>query len=103
MGNTMWLNGRLFRVHKSKYAEDYKKDLARHAYRSIYQCYTKPSEAKVAIYKDWEEWAYLNDVEYFGVSGYSCFQFSLQGLVQHNGHTYILHITKDSNKAYIVE
>lgn len=82
---TITLNGHTFEVHFSKYTQV--ENLARYAGRTIYQCYDRPSTTKVSIYKEWEEWAYLNDVQYFGVSSYSGFQFSLQGLVQHLGHT----------------
>lgn len=95
------LNGERFEVHRSKYAKV--ENLARYAGRTIYQCYERPSTAKVHIYKEWEEWAYLNDVQYFGVSSYSGFQFSLQGLVEHEGKTYLLSITKSHNYAYIIE
>ena len=101
MAKTIVLNGIHFEVHKSKAIST--TFLQEYAGRTIYDCYSKPSYSKECIYKMWEEWAYLNDVEYFGVSGYNGFQFTLQGLVKHDGHTYILHITKTTQKAYIVD
>lgn len=103
MANTIKLNGYTFTVHKSKNTEQMLEGLKRYAYRWLDDCYTNPSETKKAIFKEWNEWAYLNDVEYFGVSGYNGFHFSLQGLVTHEGHKYILHITASSKKAYIVD
>lgn len=101
MKNTITLNGHTFTVHRSKYVN--MDILHRYSGRTLDDCYARPSYSKQYIYKMWEEWAHLNDVEYFGVSGYNGFQFTLQGLVHQNNHTYILHITKSGNKAYIVE
>lgn len=95
------LNGQEFSVHRSKYAKV--DNLFRYSGRTIYDCYDRPSTTKVSIWKEWEEWAYLNDVAYFGVSSYSGWQFSLQGLVYHNDKCYILSITKSANKAYIID
>ena len=98
---TITLNGHRFEVQKSKYAKV--ENLARYSGRTIYDCYERPSTAKVAIYREWEEWAYLNDVQYFGVSYYNCSHFSLQGLVEHSGKLYILRITSCHNIAYEIE
>lgn len=95
------LNGHSFEVHRSKYAKV--ENLARYAGRTIWECYDRPSTTKVSIYKEWLDWAVLNDVQYFGVSSYSGFQFSLQGLVEHEGKMYLLAITKSANKAYIID
>ena len=101
MNKTITLNGYTFTVHRSKYAKV--ENLHRYAGRTIYDCYDRPSDTKVSIYKMWDEWAYMNDVKYFGISSYSGFQFTLQGLVEHGGNKYILHITKSANKAYLIE
>ena len=98
---TITLNGIEFSVHRSKYAKV--ENLERYAHRWLTDCYANPSKSKKEIFKDWSEWAYLNDVEYFGVSSYNTFGFSLQGLIQHLGHTYVLSITPKSNKAYIID
>ena len=98
---TITLNGVQFEVHKSKATSTV--FMERYAGRSLTDCYERPSYSKQYIYKMWEEWAYLNDVEYFGISGYNGFQFTLQGMVEHEGKTYILHITKSANKAYIID
>ena len=101
MKKTITLNGHTFEVHRSKYTNTL--DLAYYRGRTIYDCYERPSHTKVAIYKEWEEWAYLNNVLHFGVCSYNTFGFSLQGLVDHCGHTYLLRITPTHNYAYIVE
>lgn len=101
MKKTILLNGRTFEVRKSKYA--CVENLKRYANRWLYDCYANPTPSKKAIFKEWAEWAWVNDVEYFGVSSYNKFQFSLQGLVKHEGEYYILNITSAHNIAYIVE
>ena len=101
MIKTITLNGHTFEVHRIKYAKV--ENLERYSGRWLNDCYTNPSTTKQEIFKEWLEWAWLNDVEYFGVSGYNTYSFSLQGLVQHLGHTYILAITSTSNKAYIID
>ena len=103
MLKTIVLNGKTFTVVKSKNTDVLIENLKRYAYRSIYDCYTNPSRVKVDIYKDWEIWSFLNDVKYFGVSGYNGYQFSLQGLVEHLGHSYILRITANNKVAYILD
>ena len=101
MNKTITLNGHTFTVHRSKYAKV--ENLHRYAGRWLTDCYANPSTTKQAIFKEWNEWAWLNDVEYFGVSSYNAHRFSLQGLVEHLGHTYILSITSTSNKAFIID
>ena len=101
MSKTITLNGHTFTVHKSKYAKE--ESLHRCSGRWLDDCYTRPSKAKQEIFKEWLEWAWLNDVEHFGVSSYNTFGFSLQGLVSHLGHTYILNITPNYNRAYILD
>ena len=95
------INGMNFEVHKSKYASV--DSLSRYAGRTIYDCYDKPAMAKISIYNDWLKWAYENNVEYFGISSYNGFRFSLQGLIEYEETIYILNITSNSNKAYIIE
>lgn len=100
MSKTIVLNGHTFTVHKSKYAKV--ENLQRYSGRWLNECYSNPSTAKQEIFKEWLEWAWLNDVEHFGVSSYNTFGFSLQGLVEHLGNTYILEITPKHNRAYIL-
>ena len=92
------LNGVTFKVKKVSVIN--LDELERYSGRTLNDCYASPSYAKQYIYKMWEEWAYLNNVEMFGVSGYNGFQFTLQGLVEHEGNVYVLHITKTNNIAY---
>ena len=100
MKKTIVLNGVTFEVHEAK--EDALDFIQEYAGRTLDQCYANPSYSKKYIYKMWEEWAYLNDVQCFGVRSYNGFMFTLQGVVSHVGHRYILHITKSANKAYLI-
>ena len=101
MGKTITLNGATFEVHRSsRISEDM---LHRYSGRTLSECYTNPSKIKREIYKEWFEWAELNDIDYFGVLSYNAHRFSLQGMVEHLGHTYILIISASSNKAYMID
>ena len=98
---TIEINGVTFEVHKSKAVSTVFLD--RYAGRTINDCYERPSYSKTYIYNNWLEWATNAGVEQFGISGYNGFQFTLQGKIEIDGITYILHITKSANKAYIIE
>ena len=100
MENKIRIGGKCFEVHRSKYAKISK--LAYGSGRKLHHCYYRPSTTKSQIYDKWERWAYENDVNYFGILSYNCHTFTLQGLVDVDGVTYILIITKAHNYAYIV-
>ena len=97
----IYLNGHRFEVKRSKYANV--ESLSRYAGRTIYDCYSRPSSTKLSIYKEWKEWAYLNDIMYFGVRSYNINMFTLQGLVEYNENTYMLDITPSHNYAYLID
>ena len=99
MANKIIIGGQWFEVHRSKYA--YISQLANGSGRELHHCYDRPSTTKSYIYDKWERWAYENDVHYFGILSYNCSTFTLQGLVDVDGVTYILIITKAHNYAYI--
>ena len=98
---TIEIGGATFTVHKSKLTN--LTFMQQYAGRTLAQCYERPSYSKQYIYNMWLEWAIRNDIQYFGISGYNGFQFTLQGLIEIDNITYILHITKTANKAYIVQ
>ena len=95
------INGVQFEVHKSKAVST--TFLEQYAGRTLIDCYERPSYSKQYIYNNWLEWACRNEVQQFGISGYNGFQFTLQGKIELDGKTYILHITKTANKAYEIE
>ena len=98
---TIEINGVTFEVHKSSMVSTVYLD--RYAGRGINDCYERPSYSKKYIYNNWLEWATATGVQQFGISGYNGFQFTLQGIIEIDGVTYVLHITKSANKAYIVD
>ena len=99
MTNKIMIGGQCFEIHRSKYVSI--SQLAYASGRNLQQCYDRPSTTKSYIYDKWERWAYENDVHYFGILSYNCSTFTLQGLVDVDGVTYILIITKAHNYAYI--
>ena len=100
MSKTITINGVDFQVIRSKTASTLY--LSRYAGRTVYDCYERPSYSKTYIYNNWLEWATNAGVEDFGVRGYNGFQFTLQGKIVIDGNTYVLYITKTSNKAYLI-
>ena len=101
MTNKIIIGSECFEVHRSKYVNV--SQLAYASGRKLHHCYARPSTAKSYIYDKWERWAYENDIHYFGISSYNSQTFTLQGLVDVDGVTYILIITKAHNYAYIVK
>ena len=73
-------------------------------FNAIYECYNKPSVYKVEIWEDWYKWAISTvGVRSFYISGYNCMQFSISGRYEdENGNVYNLHITRDHNRAILV-
>ena len=71
---------------------------------TLYKFYERPSSTKQELYEDWRQWKCNTDgVFAFGVSSGNCYTFTLMGCYQDsNYNTYILFITKASNKAYLV-
>ena len=94
------VNGKTFSVHKSKYANV--NNLGYYAGRTLYDCYERPSATKVSIYNDWLKWASDNNVYHFGVSSYNAHTFTLQGLLEYEGKTFLLSISASANKAFII-
>ena len=100
---TITVHGERFEVIKPKYPQHHYDMLEYHAGRPLDECYDRPSPAKQEIYGHWLDWAFACGVHYFGVSGYNCMQFTLQGLLHHEGHRYVIRITKSRNIAYLVQ
>lgn len=101
MSKSIKIGNETFSVHRSKYTNPNR--LTYYDGRTLADCYTKPSFAKLSIYNEWLKWSVENNINHFGVSSYNTFGFSLQGLATVNGVDYVLSITPSSNKAYIVE
>lgn len=77
------------------------------AYRSIWDCYERPSRTKEEIYIEWRDW-FLNaeNVFSFGVHAHSCFMFTLAAILydeeMQTKPIGFIHITKDHNRLYLV-
>jgi hypothetical protein len=110
MAKTLTINGVNFEVktpRKNKLSlESVINTLDRNAGRTIYDCYDRPSEVKLSIYNEWLDWYTGCDddtVDYFGVSSYNGFNFSLQALAEVDGYYYLISITKANNTATLIE
>lgn len=57
-----------------------KKDFDLHAGRTLFDCYVRPSDRKMHIYREWENYVFTSEYaleETFGVTSYSCHFFTL--------------------------
>lgn len=71
-----------------------------YAGRGIFDCYDRPSNIKVNIYKNWLEWATDTGIDSFGVSSYNCNFFTLTGIYYaEDGDSYFIRITPAHNYA----
>ena len=75
-----------------------------HGYADIYDAYGKPSQIKVAIWKDWERWFYEHGGDCV-ISSKNCNFFTIQGWVKDydTGKEYLALITYANHRLYEVE
>ena len=101
------INGVEFELFKADAGASVKFRYTSADYDEIKRVYGRPSEVKIDIWHEWCEWCY--DLNKNGMTcelwiySHSCFSFSIRGRVQYNGHVYKLWITRDHNRAYIIE
>lgn len=101
------INGVEFELFKAYAGASVEFDGCGADYDEIKSVYGRPSEFKIDIWHEWCEWCY--DLNKNGmtcelwIDSHSCFSFSIRGRVQYNGHVYKLWITRDHNRAYIIE
>lgn len=71
------------------------------AWRTLYDCYERPSARKQAIWDEWNRWFRI-DMESgrYGVRSYNCSFFTITGVVEWEGKFYFLDITASHNRAY---
>jgi len=71
---------------------------------AIFECYDRPSIYKQQIWNDWYLWSIKTiGVRSFYISGYNCMRFTISGLYEdENGNKYNLYITRDHNRAILV-
>ena len=72
--------------------------------RTLWDCYNNPSSTKESIYREWQTWAYKNNLVLFGVRSYNCNVFTLECcyITANDGNIYYLEITPCNHRAYIV-
>lgn len=68
--------------------------------RDLSDCYARPSVVKQAIYDNWSRWfVYCNSTQ-FGVRSYNTNMFTIEGIVEHEGTTYYVYISKTREEIY---
>lgn len=72
--------------------------------RTIWDCYSNPSDTKEEIYEDWKRW-FIKDCDSlsFGVKSYNCNFFTIEGLITVDDQMYYIYITRAHNRAYPIE
>lgn len=99
MKKTMEINGVNFEVKKKGSITFYVKNL----FRNLTDCYTRPSDRKKAIWREWREFFTELD-SYTGgcfVNSYNCNVFTIGNTIRFNGTLYNVLITPTHN--YIAE
>ena len=115
MTKFMEINGVDFEIHKSRkiknadaYIEAAK--TSPYMYEDIYECYEKPSNIKVNIFKEWIEWArdfninsdFGTHIIYMRITSFSFNQFTLGAVMYIDDKPYgLIHITKCHNCIYV--
>ena len=69
--------------------------------KTLYQCYDRPSQAKVGIYNEWVEYARKVDASKWGIATYNANVFTFDFCFKYEDKKYYAHITPCHN--YIVE
>lgn len=69
--------------------------------RSIYDCYNRPSDAKIAIWSEWRDYFhdFIGTLD-FTVSSYNCNFFTIKSLFDWEGKRYYAYITYRHNYLY---
>ena len=69
--------------------------------KNLYQCYDRPSQAKVGIYNEWVDYARKVDASKWGIATYNANVFTFDFCFKYESKKYYAHITPCHN--YIVE
>lgn len=69
--------------------------------KDIYQCYDRPSQAKVNIFKEWCDFAKKVDASNYGIASYNANIFTFDFMFSYENAIYYAHITPSHN--YICE
>ena len=95
------IGGKTFELQKKHVEKGVGERMSR---RTIWDCYNRPSATKENIYRNWENWAYQNNLALFGVRSYNCNVFTLECvyITANDGNLYYLEITPCNHRAYII-
>lgn len=63
------------------------------SFRTVDDCYERPSSVKRAIFNDWHEF-FVEHGGYCSVAAYNCTMFTLDGVLEYDGKQYRAYITK---------
>lgn len=104
MTNFTIINGKIFEVIHSKKTSDFVKWHTTHERaHTLEECYSRPSDAKRAIFKEWNEWAADTwpVVYQFGITSYNGFRFTLSALYDGELGEGFIQITAAHNRLYL--
>ena len=99
MGKVVVLNGKEFRLKGKIFSHDIYESR-----RTIYDCYDKPSQAKVAIWESWVDWALYIDTEaMLWVNSFNYNMFTISGIIGTEIGVCYLYITKTRQELWLVQ
>lgn len=70
-------------------------------FKSLSDCYARPSDTKMRIYNDWLVWSKKNN-GHMSITGYNCNFFSLAGYITIDNIKYLWTATASNNDLYRV-
>ena len=81
-----------------------KENLKSKTFKSIYQCYAKPSKIKINIFLEWVSKIYDIDNNFliFGIDSYNTNMFTLHSILKIDNKNYYIYITKTRQEIYEV-
>lgn len=100
---TIVINGCEFELTNREYfGATFKSDFVANDVLAIYGVYKSPSSYKVAIWRNWCEWARECGAKLY-IHSHTCHFFSILGWLEFEGDYYVLSITARHYRAYKVE
>lgn len=98
------INGEQFEVIRSKKTDDFFHwHISHEIAHTLEECYSRPSDAKRAIFEEWREWAVDSwpVVYQFGITSYNTFMFTLGALYDGELGDGYIQITPAHNRLYL--
>lgn len=100
---TIAINGHVFELtNRDYFSATFEDGVLANDYLAIYGAYRNPSATKVAIWRNWCEWARECGAKLY-IHSHTCHFFSILGRVEFEGDYYVLSITARHYRAYKVE